>query len=44
MKKAINAWSVPGSISFETMFQQIAAAGFDGWRLNLDADDSSVIL
>ena len=41
MKKAINAWSVPGGISFETMFQQIAAAGFDGVELNLDADDSS---
>lgn len=41
MKKAINAWSVPGGVSFETMFQQIAAAGFDGVELNLDADDSS---
>ena len=41
MKKAINAWSVPAGISFETMFLQIAAAGFDGVELNLDADDSS---
>ena len=42
MKKAINAWS--GSRRYilqKPVFQQIAAAGFDGVELNLDADDSS---
>ena len=41
MKKAINAWSVPGDVSFEEMFRQISAAGFDGIELNVDAEGSS---
>lgn len=41
MKKAINAWSVPGGISFEEMFRSVSAAGFDGIELNLDREGSS---
>lgn len=41
MKKAINAWSVPGDISFEEMFKCISAAGFDGIELNLDREGAS---
>ena len=41
MKKAINAWTIPGNVSFEEMFAQISAAGYDGIELNLDAPNSS---
>jgi len=41
MKKAINAWSVPGHVSFEEMFRVISKAGFDGIELNLDAENYS---
>jgi len=37
MKKALNAWSVDPDIGFEEMFPQLAAAGFDGIELNVDA-------
>jgi L-ribulose-5-phosphate 3-epimerase len=41
MKKAINAWSVPGSVSFEEMFKSISAAGFEGIELNVDGAGAS---
>ena len=41
MKKAINAWSVPGSVSFEEMFQSISSAGFEGIELNLEREGAS---
>ncbi len=41
MKKAINAWTIPGDVSFEDMFESISAAGFDGIELNLDKVGSS---
>lgn len=41
MKKAINAWSIPNRVSFEDMFRDIAAAGFEGIELNVDAVDRS---
>ena len=41
MKKAINAWSIPNQVSFEDMFRDIAAAGFDGIELNVDAEGRS---
>ncbi len=41
MKKAMNAWTIPGEVPFEEMFAQISAAGYDGIELNLDAPDSS---
>ncbi len=36
MKKALNAWSVEPSLSFEEMFRKLSEAGFDGVELNLD--------
>lgn len=36
MKKSLNAWSVPDDVTFLTMFQDLAAAGFAGVELNLD--------
>ncbi|MEA4887888.1 MAG: sugar phosphate isomerase/epimerase family protein [Clostridiaceae bacterium] len=41
MKKSINAWSIPASVSFEDMFAQIAAAGFEAIELNIDQAGSS---
>lgn len=41
MKLAINAWSVPADVTFPDLFKQIAAAGYDGIELNLDADNQS---
>ena len=41
MKKSINAWSIPGDVSFEAMFEKISAAGFDGIELNVDAPHAS---
>jgi len=41
MKKAINAWSVPGVVSFEEMFRSVSAAGFEGIELNLDREGYS---
>ncbi len=41
MKKSINAWSVPVNVGFREMFKDIAAAGFEGIELNLDAENVS---
>ena len=41
MKKSINAWSVPESVDFGTMFRQVAQAGFDGIELNVDREGAS---
>ncbi len=41
MKKALNAWSVPGDVPFSEMFRQLSSAGFEGVELNLDADGFS---
>lgn len=41
MKKAINAWSVPGNVPFEDMFKSISAAGFEGIELNIDQAGAS---
>lgn len=41
MKKALNAWSVEGSLSWEGMFEAVARAGFDGIELNVDGPGSS---
>lgn len=41
MKKSINAWSIPDEVSFEEMFRQISAAGYDGIELNLDSPGRS---
>ncbi|MHB9033486.1 MAG: sugar phosphate isomerase/epimerase family protein [Anaerolineae bacterium] len=41
MKRAINAWTVPGSVTFEDMFRTVAAAGFEGIELNLDREGAS---
>lgn len=42
MKKSLNAWSVPGGVSFAEMFRQLAAAGFEGVELNLEQDNASL--
>jgi hexulose-6-phosphate isomerase len=42
MKKAINAWTVPGSVSFEDMFKSISEAGFQGIELNIDGENASL--
>lgn len=42
MKKAINAWSVPESVSFEEMFRDISEAGFQGIELNIDGENASL--
>jgi len=41
LKKSINAWTIPGTVSFEAMFASISAAGFEGIELNLDKTDAS---
>jgi len=41
MKKALNAWSVPGHVSFTEMFNVVSKAGFEGIELNLDAENYS---
>jgi hexulose-6-phosphate isomerase len=41
VKKGINAWSVPNGVPFAEMFRGVAAAGFEGIELNVDADNSS---
>ena len=41
MKKALNAWTVESSLSFEEMFAAVAAAGFDGIELNVDRPGSA---
>lgn len=41
MKKALNAWSVPASVSFEEMFRALSKAGFEGVELNVDAPGHS---
>ena len=41
MKKAINAWTIPGNVSLEDMFQDIAQAGFDAIELNIDGENFS---
>lgn len=40
MKKALNAWSVPGDVPFEVLFPALKAAEFDGVELNLDAPNA----
>ena len=41
MKTAINAWSCPGEHDFETMFRDLAQAGFDGVELNVDGEGNA---
>lgn len=41
MKKSINAWSIPEAVSFEDLFQQVSAAGFEAIELNIDRPDAS---
>jgi len=41
MKRAINAWTIPGAVTFEDMFRDISAAGFEGIELNLDREGAS---
>ena len=41
MFKSINAWSIPGTESFESMFRSISAAGFAAIELNIDEVGSS---
>lgn len=41
MKKAINAWSVPGQVPFEELFARLSSAGFEGVELNLDGEGAS---
>ncbi|MDI9498500.1 MAG: sugar phosphate isomerase/epimerase family protein [Bacillota bacterium] len=41
MKKALNAWSVPPGVDFEDLFRDLAAAGFEGVELNVDAPGRS---
>ncbi|NLG24840.1 MAG: sugar phosphate isomerase/epimerase [Clostridiales bacterium] len=41
MKKALNAWSVPPSVDFESMFRALSKAGFDGVELNVDGPGRS---
>ena len=36
MKKSLNAWTVDGAADFETMFEAVSRAGFDGIELNVD--------
>ena len=40
MKKAINAWSMDGALTFEQSFAAAKKAGFDGIELNVDAPGS----
>ncbi|MDI9469386.1 MAG: sugar phosphate isomerase/epimerase family protein [Bacillota bacterium] len=41
MKKALNAWSVPPEVEFVDLFRDLAAAGFEGVELNIDAPGRS---
>jgi L-ribulose-5-phosphate 3-epimerase len=41
MKKAINAWTIPETVTFEEMFASISQAGFEGIELNLDKSGAS---
>jgi len=41
MKSALNAWTVESSLSMEETFAAVAAAGFDGIELNVDAEGKS---
>ena len=41
MKKALNAWTVEGSLGMEAMFEAVSRAGFDGIELNVDAPGAS---
>jgi len=36
VKKALNAWTVDGTVGFEEMFRHLKEAGFDGVELNVD--------
>lgn len=36
MKRALNAWTVEGSLNMEETFAAVAAAGFEGIELNVD--------
>ncbi|MBQ8400602.1 MAG: TIM barrel protein [Clostridia bacterium] len=37
MKRALNAWTVEGSLDMEQTFAAVAGAGFEGIELNVDA-------
>ncbi len=39
MKKAINAWSMESTLTFEEMFSKAAAAGFEGIELTMDGSE-----
>ena len=41
MKKSINAWTIPGSFTFEETFACVSKAGFDGIELNVDPAGNS---
>jgi len=41
MKRALNAWTVESSLSMEETFAAVAAAGFEGIELNVDAEGRS---
>ena len=41
MKRALNAWTVDSSLSMEETFAAVAAAGFEGIELNVDAGGKS---
>jgi hexulose-6-phosphate isomerase len=41
MKKSINAWTIPGSFTFEETFACVSKAGFDGIELNVDQAGNS---
>ncbi|NLD87010.1 MAG: sugar phosphate isomerase/epimerase [Clostridiales bacterium] len=40
MKKSINAWSIPGDVSFRDMFSALKKAGFEGVELNVDGTNA----
>ena len=41
MKRALNAWTVDSALSMEETFAAVAAAGFEGIELNVDAEGKS---
>lgn len=41
MIKAINAWTVPATVSFEEMFRALSQNGYEGVELNIEAPGAS---